>query len=359
MVASAVLQRVSAGAPFPAFVILMALVAACSGSNADVVRAGTGDEAPDLASRGAEQEASPTDLGHFRPLPPRTDAVPVLLFHQICEGECAPSETYGISRIELARTFVMLREAGFRTITAAAYDAFLAGVGSLPRQPILVTFDDGRRRAHLAADAVLATEGAVATQFIITEKAESEADDFLSWSEIAAAQASGRWDIQLHARNGHRTIPVGPGSTGSFYGNRAYDPIFYPRGQHLEPFASWRARVENDIIEGEATLARHVPGYRSVTFALPFGDYGQFASNDARIASAQRAFLDRRYRAWFTQPSSDPDFTRREGGHEKWRYTVRYGTTAETLYAWLASHSGAGGMREALESFSSSDAGRD
>ncbi len=345
-------------------------VAACSSSETDQVgtRESTGRDSA-VITRGVlpppKVVLSAEELAYFRPLPPRKDAIPVLLFHQVCPSECLPTDTYGVSQLELARMLHMLRVAGFTTISMAAYDAFHAGSSrSLPSQPILVTFDDGRLDAYRGADAILAAAGARATQFIITEKPESGAAQFMSWTEIAAAQASGRWDIQLHAHHGHRRIPTSsaPGNAGlgAFYGNLAYSPALYPEGNHLEPFEQWQTRTETDLREGEALLAKHVPGYEPLTFALPFGDYGQFRTmtNDERIAPSQRAFLDRRFRAWFTQPSADPDFTTR-GKHEVWRYTIRYGTTAETLYAWLASHSGPGGMREALKAALSSDAGRD
>jgi peptidoglycan/xylan/chitin deacetylase (PgdA/CDA1 family) len=354
---------------FGLFLFAMGM-SACSGAETDETgtRGLTGRDGAVLTRTvlpAPKVEISADELAYFRPLPARKDAIPVLLFHQVCPSECAPSDTYGVSQLELARILNMLRVAGFTSISIAAYDAFHAGTSrGLPTQPILLTFDDGRLDAYRGADAILAAAGARATQFIITEKPESGAAQFMSWAEIAAAQASGRWDIQLHGHHGHRRIPTSPAQgnagLGAFYGNLAYSPVLYPEGNHLETLEQWRARTEADVREGEALLAQHVPGYVPLTFALPFGDYGQFRSmtNDERIGPAQRAFLDRRFRAWFTQPSSDPDFTTR-GKHEVWRYTVRFGTTAETLYAWLASHSGVGGIREAAKAAAAAGAGHD
>lgn len=287
----------------------ISMAAACSGTETDEL--GT---RPELGRDSAvlsrdvipapKVVLSPAELGQFRSLTPRKDAIPVLLFHQVCAAACVPTDAYGISQLELARILNMLRVAGFKSISIEAYDGFHAGrAHDLPAQPILLTFDDGRIDAYRGADAVLAAAGARATQFIITEKPESGAVQFMSWTEIAAAQASGRWDIQLHARHGHRTMPTSPApgtaGMGAFYGNLAYNPLRYPEGNHLEPFEEWKARTEADIREGEEMLASHVPGYKPVTFALPFGDYGQFLTktNDKRIGPAQRAFLDGRFHA--------------------------------------------------------------
>ncbi len=288
---------------------------------------------------------SAADRARFRPLPARPGAVPVLLFHGICPASCSPEDIYGVSQLEFARMMMMLESAGFTPLSIADYDAHMRGAEvRLPIKPILVTFDDGRLDAYRGADAVLAALGARATQFVITAFPQGNAPSFMSWSEIAAAQASGRWDIQLHADAGHVRIrvedtPAGGPVYGPFYSNLAYDPVTWPEGAHLEPFDSWKARAEGDISRGVSLLSARVPGYRPIAFALPYGDYGQYASNDPRIAPELRGFLKERFGCWFTQPSSNPDFSTPSKTHELWRYTIKSTSTADTLYDWLRARS--------------------
>jgi peptidoglycan/xylan/chitin deacetylase (PgdA/CDA1 family) len=315
----------------------------------------SGDENPDASldpSRAPlpvpTMVLSDSDRASFQPLAARS-AVPVLLFHQICEAACLPADAYGISRTELARILLMLRAAGFATISMAQYEAFARGqTANLPAQPVLVTFDDGRLDAYRGADAILGALGARATQFVITANPQANAHAFMRWSEIASAQASGRWDIQLHAHSGHSTIASGSASArGPYYGNLAFDPVAWPTDSHLEALSDWRARVEGDLATGQSLLAARVPGYRPLAFAVPYGDYGQTRSNDARIAPAFREVVNGRFGCFFTQPYGNPDFSTPNTTHEAFRYTVKNGATADTVYAWLAARSPRPALRDA------------
>ena len=127
-----------------------------------------------------------------------------------------------------------------------------------------------------------------------------------------------------------------PTTTGPYYAWRRYDPVRYPTGDHLEPYTNWRIRAEGDIAQGEALMAAHLPGHHALAFSVPFGDYGQYHSNDRRIAPELASYLHAHYGPFFVQPRADPDFTTR--GHEPDRYTIRSNTTASDIYGLLVRH---------------------
>jgi hypothetical protein len=280
------------------------------------------------------------DKAKFVQLP---HAVPVLLFHQICPTACVDADTYGMTQAEFQRTMLMLKNAGYTTISSAEYVRFLRNEwAGLPSSPIYVTFDDGRLDAYRGADDVLRATGTKATMFVITGQAEAQNPFYMSWSEIAAAQASGRWDIQLHGGQGHSRIPARVDVNGNvvelpYYANRRYDPVAYPNGDHLEPLDAWRTRAQQDVLKALALLKQKVPGFTQLTFAVPFGDYGQQGtSNDPAIAAENRAWFGLRFAAWFTQPSDNPDFNvTSQPTKERPRYTIKNTTTADSVYAWL------------------------
>ncbi len=171
---------------------------------------------------------SSADETKFAPLPARPGEVPVLLFHSVCPTTGCSS--YNMTPTELARTLLMIRAAGFHTISADQYNRFIRGQAvTLPSQPILLTFDDARLDAFRGADAILGALGERATTFVITRNPEMRDDPkWLRWDELARMLASGRWDVQEHANEGHVTIPTGVDSTGAdvlkpFYGWRRYD----------------------------------------------------------------------------------------------------------------------------------------
>ena len=286
---------------------------------------------------------SPADEAAFAALPARPGEVPVVLFHSVCPTTGCSS--YNMTPTELARTLLMIRRAGFHTISADQYNRFMRGQPvTLPSQPILLTFDDARLDAFRGADALLTALGERATTFVITRNPEMRDDPKnLRWDELARMQASGRWDVQEHAGEGHVTIPTGVDATGAdvlkpYYAWRRYDPVRWPSGDHLESYESWKARAEGDIAQAEALLRAHVPGFQPLAFAVPFGDYGQYHNNDSRIPTELSAYLKAQFGVYLVQPQDDPPFSK--PGTEPWRYTVRSTTTADDIYGWLKLRSG-------------------
>jgi len=283
---------------------------------------------------------SDDDRASFVTVRARPNAIPVLLFHGICAEQCSDDDIYSLPRAELARMFLMLRSAGYTTISAADYSRFLHGDSAgLPARPVLVTFDDGRLDAYRLGDSLLQALDMQAVMYVITANAET-AGRFVGWPEMKAAAASGRWSIQLHADGGHVKIPADrTAELRPAYAVRRYDAALATEG-HLETHDAWRERTEGDLARGEALLRAELPGhYRPISFAVPFGNYGQLWSNDTTIARELRDALDARFEVWFTQPTSNPDFTSPDGGtHERYRYTVLRSTTASKLYRWLDEH---------------------
>lgn len=321
-------------------VIAVPLSAACALKTPEASGGAPGAKNEDVARPPPGSPASPPTASVS---PDRPNAVPVLLFHAVCAGECAPDNQYGTTTSELARTLTAISSAGYTTISPEQYVRFLHGErDGIPKRPILITFDDGRLDAWVGADALFEERGMRATMFVITARADAPGDRFMSWDHIRRAAESGRWDMQLHAAAGHVRIPStienGVVVERPAYATRQYR--FELAGQ--EPIDEWRARVMADLDKGNAALGAHVPGYAPWTFAVPFGDYGQKqVGNDPAIARELRAMLDAKFDFWFTQPSS-PGFTMPgDGTHERPRFTIDRTTTAEAVSAWLTSRASA------------------
>ena len=111
--------------------------------------------------------------------------------------------------------------------------------------------------------------------FVDVGRVDGGDPEYLRWPELQTLQDSGRWDLQLHAGHGHTYIQYGPGAddTGPFY---AYE-------KQGEDFAGWQQRVAVGHRWGQRTLADHIPAYRPLAFAPPYGSYGQDGTNDPRI----------------------------------------------------------------------------
>lgn len=273
---------------------------------------------------------SAADLARWAPLPPnRLTGVPVLLYHGINER----NDHLSVTRRAFARQMAMLRNAGFRSISIAQYIQFLRGnARGLPERPILITFDDGRLDSYRGADRVLQKYGMRATMFAITGAVKSKDVDHTTWKELQRMQSSGRWDIQPHGARGHAEVTYRKGMMGAAYAYRRFT-----RSSGQETITEWEQRVTSDVFQSRQDLLDHIEGVRPLTFAVPYGNYGQLESNDRRIAEIFGGFLHRQFAVTFVQHRyNEPSFSTPRSHHgDAQRYVVYTATSAEDLYAWL------------------------
>jgi len=251
--------------------ILCAAAAGCGAS---------GDQSPERRPVAAPNVAlTANDRRVWAPGPPSRAAVPVLLYHGVAPRRDFSNRVdsqYGIAPRDFATQMALLRHAGYRTITLETFVRFVDGDRvRLPAHPLLLTFDDARADSWTGADAVLRELGWSAVMFVDVGAVDRGDAEYLTWPELSRMERSGRWELQLHAGRGHQQMRYGPGAddVGPFYAYR----------RHGESIAGWRRRVFSDITWGERQLADHVPGYRPLAFAPPYGNYGRDSTNDPRI----------------------------------------------------------------------------
>lgn len=278
--------------------------------------------APDVALSTAE-------TARFRALPARPGAVPVLVWHGIDDAR----DGYSTSRRAFARQIALLRRLGYTAIGTRQWAAFRAGRGAgLPARPILLTFDDGRLDSYRGADRVLERAGMRAAIFVITGQIERRSPFYLTWRELHRMVASGRWDVEPHAHDGHREITIAPdGRQAGFYAARSFT-----RSRGRETTAAWEARVAGDLFALRERFAAQ--GLAPHAFAVPYGDYGQ-RGGDPAIARLLSGLLTRQFGSFLVQSDDDdPDFTVPRTGAAQ-RFELRTGTTLDQLYGWLRKHS--------------------
>jgi peptidoglycan/xylan/chitin deacetylase (PgdA/CDA1 family) len=227
-----------------------------------------------------------------------------------------------IDPVAFARQMALIDAAGYETITLAGFARFAAGRSAgLPPRPVLLTFDGGRAGAWTGTDGTLRRLGMHAVIFVNTGRTESRDPAYLTWSELARLQRSGRWEVQLQSGSGDHRIRYGPrpAHVGPFYAYRGAEEVL----------GGWRERVFSDISDAGEILAFRVPGYRPVAFAPPYGNYGQAGTNDRRIPRLLLARLRLSYRVVFTQDRSGLATPRR--GITYGRIEVTADTTGEQL----------------------------
>ena len=303
--------------------VLLLLVAVAGG----LLLFGPGSRTAAAPASRMAPELSAEERAVWRPLPVSRAGIPVLLYHGIGEesefrdpGDAA----YGLARADFVKQMALLRAGGYETITLDEFLRFHAGQDVvLPARPLLLTFDDALAGSFEGADGILRRLGWTAVMFVDVGAVEAGTPGYADWERLRAAQQSRHWDLQLHSGRGHHNIAYDErGTTGPFYAYRAND----------ESLAGWWRRVRGDIEWGHARLRAEVPGYRPLSFAPPYGNYGQLASNDPRIPRRLGSWLRERFGLVFVQ---EPAEYARPGDAFVPRLQITRKMAGGELRAWL------------------------
>jgi biofilm PGA synthesis lipoprotein PgaB len=307
---------------------LCATVGACEESPNDTPR-------PDARTPASVPRVGLTadDRRLWAPAPPDRSVIPVLLYHGV-----APAGSFsrradaelGIDPEAFARQMLLLKHAGYETITLDEFVRFVEGEEvDLPARPLMLTFDGARADSWTGSDAVLEKLGFNAALFVDVGRVDARNREYLRWKELDRLQRSGRWEVQLQSGTGHHRIQYGPSpeDTGPFYAYRGAD----------ERLDGWRERVFSDITWGEEQLSLRVQGYRPLAFAPPYGNYGQAGTNDPQIPRLLLARLLESFDVVFTQDRSAIASPAAGGAGPHGRIEVTRAVTEEELHTLLRS----------------------
>ncbi len=204
--------------------------------------------------------------------------VPVLVYHSI------GPETKG-RLVMAARTFEdqmrYLKARGYRVVSLSDLDGFFAGTRQLPKNALVLTFDDGYRSFLQYAYPVLKELGFTATLFVYTDYV-GVGRNALGWPDLRRLADEG-FDVQAHSKT-HGDLR---------------------RGRD-ESAADYARRMQLELGEPQALFERHL-GRRARLFAYPYGYY------DAELIQQVREFG---YEAAFTvRREGNPAFVAPFGAH--------------------------------------------
>src|SRR4051794_14775777 len=139
----------------------------------------------------------------WKGLPPDRSAIPVLLYHGIgpeSDFSNAADASYGVGAEDFAKQMSEIHHAGYRTINLRTFADFMAKKPvHLPARPLLLTFDDARADSWTGGDGILKKLDYTAVMFVDVGRVDAGDREYLTWKELGSAEASGRWQPQLHS----------------------------------------------------------------------------------------------------------------------------------------------------------------
>jgi hypothetical protein len=234
------------------------------------------------------------------------DVVPVINYHGIIGPLDTSPDTTDQTAAQASEELAYLHDNGYQSLTLEQYQTWL-DTGTLPdgvTKPVLLTVDDGLAD-ELAWDPLLQQYGLTAVLFVVTGFADNTApgsDDpvhNLSWSQLQALAANGRWELAFHAGADGRasfdstgtTIDLGAGQTLSYgAGCWSYYTCLGTVTTTVGTGASqvvttapetpqqFEQLIAAEIDAGIAELKQNVPGASSAAWACPWNACGQWAN---------------------------------------------------------------------------------
>jgi peptidoglycan/xylan/chitin deacetylase (PgdA/CDA1 family) len=216
----------------------------------------------------------------------KADAIPVLLYHGIIDDNHWKPDGVNISRQDFQNQMFALKQAGYEALSFSDFYQYIVQDRNLPEKSVLITFDDSRSDSYYQSDPIFRTLGFRATMFVITSRSftETERSEFhLSEDELKKMLASGRWELESHTSDGHDFIPIdSTGTRGHFLTNKKW----LTGENRLETEEEYRKRIYYDLLASKMALEKI--GSKNVSFAYPFGDFGQESQNFPQSSSILR-----------------------------------------------------------------------
>ncbi len=223
----------------------------------------------------------------WRSFPGYRDVVPVLMYHSV-GGRPSYLTT---SRAQFAEQMRALKLGGFHTLTIQQYAAYVHGdLRGLPERPILLTFDDGRQDAYLAANGILHSYGFHATELAVPGWVVHNPGFSVSWAELEQMHRGTTWDVESHFGYGPEKVTVSKtGTTGARFAYLQYLPAVSGRPGHpghlghLETFAEFQKAFTGNELYGIQQFRDHLPGFQPLATAIPGSDYRACDAGDQLI----------------------------------------------------------------------------
>ncbi len=181
-----------------------------------------------------------------------------------------------ISAERFAEQMRFLVARGYRTVTASQLEAFVTGRPvSLPRRPIVITFDDGYLDNYVVARPILRSVGYTALVAVIVRSTDEATAGravepglrYLTWDQVLEMAGEGTFEVESHTYDSHRDVAID--GTGTAAPAMTHRRFLWDEGR-LETEAEYRARIAADLARAKDEITRRV-GREPLIITYPYG----------------------------------------------------------------------------------------
>ncbi|MGE7927549.1 polysaccharide deacetylase family protein [Lysinibacillus xylanilyticus] len=215
------------------------------------------------------------------------EKIPVLMYHHL---EKNVNNNTVISPENFENQIKTLKENGYNSITTQDLYDYLNGKTELPKNPVLITFDDGYLSNFEKAYPILKKYKMHAEIFVITSHILDTNEKNVYTNEIPKMN----WDqlnemkdyitIQSHTWNSHYKLQsFSGGMNGAIYGRS------YINGK-LETQEEYEERIKKDFNLSRKIIKEKL-GYEPIALSYPFGTNSEDAMKLAKDVGFKMAFV--------------------------------------------------------------------
>lgn len=190
--------------------------------------------------------------------------LPIIMYHSLLKDPVKKSK-YIVSPKLFEDDLKYLKKNGYTTVFMKDVIDYVTSNGTLPKKPIVITFDDGYYNNYYYGQKILEKYKAKAVLSIIgkmTDDFTEVADNnpsyaHITWDDISNMHISGLWEIQNHSYNCHS------------YTDR--NGICQLGGESYEDYKNF---IYFDLSKLQDNIA-YVTGVTPNTFTYPFGAFSE------------------------------------------------------------------------------------
>jgi len=205
----------------------------------------------------------------------------VLCYHNI-PLDPHPNDHYGVSHHDFVKQMEYLHTHGYNPISVKDILSAREGKKPLPRNAVLLMFDDAYRSYYTFVVPVLKEYGYPSVLPIVGSWIDSPPADIpeplMTWNEVREVLQSGLVEVISHTHGLHKGIQYNPqGNVGPAMTVRAFDP----KQQRYETVTEYRRRLIEDFRRQKALFQRQL-GTVPKALAWPYGKFNEISRDIAK-----------------------------------------------------------------------------